>query len=73
MLLFVCQSVCLSVCVSVFVYLCVCVFECVVVESERSEHTVVLSLTMFLSVCQSVCLCVEGCIQIFFLGEETIK
>ena len=41
--------------------------------SERSEHTVVLSLTTFLSVCQSVCLCVQGCIQNFILGEETFK
>ena len=43
----VCQSVCLSVCVCK----CVCLFVCVYVNvrllrlSERSEYTVVLSLT----------------------------
>ena len=60
-----CQSVCFSVCK------CVCIFVCVYLNvwllrvSERSEHTVVLSLTTFLPECQSVCLCVCKCVCIF--------
>ena len=69
------MSVSLSLCGCKYV----CIFVCVYLNvwllraSQMSEHTVVLSLTTFLSVCQSVCLSVQGCIQNFFLGEATFK
>ena len=51
MLLSVCQLVCLSVCVSVFVYLCLYLNVWLLRASERSEHNVLVCVSVSLSLC----------------------
>ena len=70
--------VCVSVSLSLCVCKCVCIFVCVYLNvwllraSERNKHTVVLSLTTFLSVCQSFCLCVQGASERSKRSEHTV-